>query len=471
MSTQKTFEQQKKTAMRQEKTKVRKKKAKRLYTLIVFVLIALIGISAAVFIRSLGQPSINIIGSEDLSIGLYGTYNEKGAKAVFKEKDITSEIKIKSDLDTSKPGTYKITYVCRNAEKTRTVKVGEKMDPVLKLKGPLNVTIGLGEVYSEAGYEAFDEKGNDITEDVKVTETGFMKTGKHELEYTVSDGLGNSTTRKRVFTVTKNTGYETTGLPIMMFHHVYDPDDPPYDLQARYQNYISKDLLEEMLGYLNENDYYFPTWKEVRDYTEGKIMLPEKSVVMTFDDGELDSLRYIAPALEKHRIPATVFIITKNSGKKKVELYGSEYVSFQSHSHNMHRAGGMIGKGGVFTALPEKDALEDLKTSVDICKSEDAFAYPYGDYTENCRNILQKAGFICAVTTEGGRVFPGRDALLLPRTRVIGGQDLYQFIGSVSPGEPVMAGSWEAYYPDEIKQNEVYEQNAGNERNDGTSGQ
>lgn len=471
MSTQKIFEQQKKTAMRQEKKKLRKKKAKRLYALIVLVLIALIGISAAALIRSLSQPSITIIGSDDLSIGLYGTYIEKGAKAVFKEKDITSEIKIKSDLDTSKPGTYKITYLCRNAEKTRTVKVGEKMDPVLKLKGPLNVTIGLGEEYSETGYEAFDKKGNDITENVNVADNRFMKTGKHELEYTVSDSQGNSTTRKRVFTVTKNTLYETTGLPIMMFHHVYDPADPPYDLQARYKNYISKDLLEEMLGYLSENGYYFPTWKEVRDYTEGKIMLPEKSVVMTFDDGELDSLRYIAPALEKYRIPATVFIITKNSGEKKVDLYGSKYVSFQSHSHNMHRSGGLIGKGGVFTALPEEEALEDLKTSVAICKNEEAFAYPYGDYTESCRNILQKAGFICAVTTKGGRVFPGHDALLLPRTRVIGGEGLSQFIGIVSPGEPVMAGSWEAYYPDEENENRVYEQNSGNDPNNGMNGQ
>ena len=70
--------------MRQEKKKLRKKKTKRLYALIVLVLIALIGISAAALIRSLSQPLITIIGSDDLSIGLYGTYIEKGAKAVFK---------------------------------------------------------------------------------------------------------------------------------------------------------------------------------------------------------------------------------------------------------------------------------------------------------------------------------------------------------------------------------------------------
>ncbi|HPR24670.1 MAG TPA: hypothetical protein PLM92_05720, partial [Bacillota bacterium] len=100
-----------------------------------------------------------------------------------------------------------------------------------------------------------------------------------------------------------------------------------------------------------------------------------------------------------------------------------------------------------------------------------AFAYPYGDYTENCRNILQKAGFICAVTTKGGRVFPGNDSLLLPRIRVVGGHDIYQFIGDISPGEPVMAGSWEAYYPDEINQNSVYDQDVGNDRDGGMSGQ
>ena len=63
MSTQKIFEQQKKTAMRQEKKKLRKKKAKRLYALIVLVL-RLIFLPA--LIRSLSQPLITIIGSDDL---------------------------------------------------------------------------------------------------------------------------------------------------------------------------------------------------------------------------------------------------------------------------------------------------------------------------------------------------------------------------------------------------------------------
>ena len=70
-----------------------------------------------------------------------------------------------------------------------------------------------------------------------------------------------------------------------MYHYVYDEADPPEDLYSRYGNYIEVHDLEEELQWLVSEDYYFPTWKEVRDYVDGKLLLPEKSIVLCFDDG------------------------------------------------------------------------------------------------------------------------------------------------------------------------------------------
>ena len=230
----------------------------------------------------------------------------------------------------------------------------------------------------------------------------------------------------------KNTATEekhkTNGLAICMYHYVYDKDAPPDKLNA---NYIEVDALEEELKYLVENDYFFPTWEEVRQYIDGEILLPEKSIVLTFDDGSRNFLELGAPLFDKYKIPVTSFLITKNKGEEKVEEYKSDYVTFQSHSHDMHRAGGNIGHGGIFPVMSHDDAVADLQESIRICRNGDAFAYPFGDYTESCVQAVSDAGFLCAVTTEYGRVYPGDNPLLLPRMRMSHGQSLDAFINMV----------------------------------------
>ena len=227
----------------------------------------------------------------------------------------------------------------------------------------------------------------------------------------------------------KNTATEehhkTNGLAICMYHYVYDKDNPPDKINS---NYIEVDALEEELKYLVENDYYFPTWREVRKYIDGDLLLPEKSVVLSFDDGSKNFLELGVPLFEKYKIPVTSFLITKNNGEEKVAKYASDYVTFQSHSHDMHRSGGTIGHGGIFTALSVEEAVDDLKTSTKICKNDDAFAYPYGDYSDSCIEAVSKAGFLCAVTTKYGRAYPGDNPHLLPRIRMSHGQSLEEFI-------------------------------------------
>ena len=92
---------------------------------------------------------------------------------------------------------------------------------------------------------------------------------------------------------------------------------------------------------------------------------------------------------------------------------------YESHSHNMHRPGGNIGHGGVFTAISEEEGMADLKESIKICGSGEAFAYPFGDYNVSSRDMVEEAGFLCAVTTEYGKARPGTDPLLLPRIRMV----------------------------------------------------
>ena len=218
------------------------------------------------------------------------------------------------------------------------------------------------------------------------------------------------------------------GLSVLMYHTVYDPMDPPQ--QTINDNYISTYNLEEELKYLTDEGYSFPDWEAVRRYIDGEIDLPEKSVVLTFDDGTDGFRKYGVPLLKKYNVPATAFIIVSKNGEKWVEGK-DDYpdLDLESHSYDMHRPGGRIGHGGIMTALTQEQIVEDLKMSQTILGNSNAFAYPFGDVDQigTCRNAVEEAGFLVAFTTQYGKVYPGRDPYLLPRMRVNGRNSLEAF--------------------------------------------
>ena len=395
--------------------------------------VVIMGIALFTTVYYTMQLSLSLNGPDEMTIGLNGLYEEKGAKACVGGRDASDRVQITGSVDTSTPGTYTLKYEIETLTVERKVTVTDKMKPELILEGDDTMELMLGETFEEPGYRAADENGRDITGDVKVTGTELTRAGENQIKYTVSDSRGNTTQLMRSVNVLPNTEYDAAGLPVCMYHYVYDENDPPEDLYNRFGNYISQQELEKELNWLNEEGYYFPTWKEVREYIDGELMLPDKSIVITFDDGSRSFLVYGIPVLEKCRVPSTSFVITSNDGEKKIAGYQSDYVTYQSHSDNMHRPGGNIGHGGIFTALSYDEALADLQKSIEICGSSDAFAYPYGDYNDSCRQVVEDAGFLCAVTTQAGKAYPGDNPMLLPRVRMSLGQSLDQFISMVQP--------------------------------------
>ena len=305
----------------------------------------------------------------------------------------------------------------------------QKSTAVITLDGGTAVEIKLGEGYTDPGYSAQDADGTDLTDQVQVDTSALNRAGEQQVIYTVKDSLGRETQAVRNVTVLPNTEYETPGLPICMYHYVYDPASPPENLDS---NYISTDSLAEEMKYLHDNGYYFPTWQEVRDYVDGKLLLPEKSIVLTFDDGP--NYMYLGtPILEQYQTPATSSVITSYwTDREMLYGYASDYLTFESHSHKMHQGGGSIGHGGIYTAMSREEVLADLEKSFEICGNKDAFAYPFGDYTEEGCSTLEEAGLLCAVTTENAKCYPGDNPYLLPRVRMLGSQTLEAFVSAIN---------------------------------------
>lgn len=405
-------------------------KLKALIIVLLFVVV-----SGAIWLTAYSKFvfSLYLLGDQNVELRLCEYYEDEGVEATRFGKDVSDEVEITSDLDTQVPGEYTIIYSLAYMEVSRNITVGTEMDPVVELVEAENNEVLLGETFEETGYSAWDDDGTDLTSQVEVLGNDFTKAGDNEIIYKVTDSDGNCTAVSRSIEVLPNTDLDTPGLPICMYHYVYDENDPPENLNKKYKNYIEQNDLIEEFEWLKSEGYYFPTWQEVRDYVDGKLILPDKSIVICFDDAAQDFLDYGVPVIDQCQIPTTCFIVTKWSGDDKVRKYQSDYLTYQSHSHDMHKGGGNIGHGGIFTALSEEEALQDLLISIEICGNDDAFAYPYGDYTDECRNTVEKAGFECAVTTVYGKAYPGMDPMLLPRIRMNNDQTLEQFKSMVAP--------------------------------------
>lgn len=304
----------------------------------------------------------------------------------------------------------------------------ESSDYTVELQGEAAVTMVLGENFQDPGVVVKDADGNIVDRQVEIEGADFTTAGEHKVLYKISDENGQEAFAERLVTVTPSLDYSTAGLPICMFHYVYEAGNPPENIDA---NFIDTGTLEEELKYLSDNGYYFPTWTEVREYLEGKRLLPQRSIVITFDDGP-SYMELGIPLLEKYQVRATSFVITSYyDNKEMLYSYASEYLAFESHSHNMHRGGGNIGHGGIFPSMSEEEAMADLKQSAELCENNNAFAYPFGDYTAECEQIIEKAGFLCAVTTEAGKCYPGDDPYALKRIRMSGMQTLDEFAGKI----------------------------------------
>ena len=209
------------------------------------------------------------------------------------------------------------------------------------------------------------------------------------------------------------------GLPVLMYHFFYDKSKD----SGKDGNWIEISDFEEQMKYLVENDFYFPTWEQVEDYIDGKQDLPEKSVVITVDDGDPSFFELAVPIIQKYKIPTTSFVITYWYGNRASDK--QEYVSYQSHSYDMHKAGSN-GKG-VMLSWDYDKIKDDILLSRDVLGGADIFCYPFGQYNDLDIKVLNENGYKLAFTTKGGRVKKGSSKYELPRVRISGNTGMAEF--------------------------------------------
>lgn len=223
----------------------------------------------------------------------------------------------------------------------------------------------------------------------------------------------------------------STGVPVLNYHFAYEDDDNTCNQVICH----SASQLKEHFSYIKDNNFFTPTMKELEMYIDKKLQLPQKSVVITFDDGwKADVARKY---VDEYEINATLFLITSWYNKEQFE---SEYFEVHSHGDNIHN-GGLCsgGQGGEIKCMDHDKLLTDLKTSREKLDGSTVFCYPFYEYNDYSIKVLKEAGFTMAFAGEyaGGKikVTPGIDKFRLPRWVIVNYTTKKQFISYVNGGE------------------------------------
>lgn len=209
-------------------------------------------------------------------------------------------------------------------------------------------------------------------------------------------------------------------LPILMYHGVTQ------DANKVGKFVISEEMLEKDLQYLKENGYQTVTVADAIAFVKDGTPMPEKPVMITFDDGYYNNYCYAFPLLKKYQMKAVISIIGRftdlytetpdeNPAYSHItwdevkEMMASGLIEFQNHSYDLHT--NTKGRNGAKKKWGEtnQEYAIFLERDLGLLQREmeehtgyipTAFTYPFGSVSEASYDILRQMGFQATLSCE-----------------------------------------------------------------------
>lgn len=226
-------------------------------------------------------------------------------------------------------------------------------------------------------------------------------------------------------------------LPIIMYHHILK------DQKKHGKFIISPDELEADLKYLKEQGYSTVLPRDVIAYQESGTPLPEKCVMLTFDDGHLSYLEYAVPLLEKYEMTALVSVVGAYTNDYTVHpdkavayayldwndianLSKSAHTEIGNHTYDLHTTSrgrqGCARMKGESAERHREVFVNDTKKMRDLIldyteTNADCFTYPFGFLCKETEEEIKKLGFKMSLSCTEGVNKISRDSSLFKLKR------------------------------------------------------
>ena len=152
---------------------------------------------------------------------------------------------------------------------------------------------------------------------------------------------------------------------------------------------VKPEVFRRHIREFKEAGYTFIHVGDLQKYAAGSASLPEKALLISFDDGYADNYKYAFPVLQEEQVPATFFVVSSSVGKNNRMTAGqlremlAKGMKIGSHTVNHEDLTGMSTQEVDFELRTSKEALEKI-LGEPVC----ALAYPTGKVN---KEILEKA--------------------------------------------------------------------------------
>lgn len=246
----------------------------------------------------------------------------------------------------------------------------------------------------------------------------------------------------RVLAASHSTDNSKPFITVLAYHHII-PGQLPEGTTTHAVIPLAE--FEAQMKYLHDNGYYTASLKDVEDFIYNKKKLPEKTVLITFDDGYESNFVYAFPVLKSYNFKATIFLIgnrvvqkeesfdpnrlSKLSLRQIKEMFDSGLVEFGSHTFDAHE---YRGNKPALLSMDKEQLDLDFSREAGVftqnsLPSPTAIAYPYGKFNSAVLKAAKSFGYKLGFTIRDGFVYQSSYPYTLNRNIVPPGTDIPRF--------------------------------------------
>lgn len=210
------------------------------------------------------------------------------------------------------------------------------------------------------------------------------------------------------FFYVSSANYRLMGVPVLNYHQVNNKFNTALTMTTAD--------FEEQMEYLEENGYHSISQAEFTAYINGEDDLPDKPVLITFDDGYIDNYDCAYPIMKNHGMRGTIFVIMNFLDQPnylttaQIQTMSKDGMEFGSHTIS-HKPLTSMDQPTVHKELTQSKALLEKK----LGKPVTFLAYPEGKYNDMVKLETKACGYDAGFTVNTGRDFPWDDRYDLDR--------------------------------------------------------